>query len=244
MSIKLPDNLNTCLDSSWKVNWVEGINWWIKSLDDFFNRFSVSNWPNCHNYYNMSCFFNKLKVHLRDKNHFITNPVEYLAYLYYYKIKGTSTIFKEIWNLSHYSDYTKLWHLFTDTLWWTLRENTYMSVPKIENNNKKLEIQRQNFKNVLFWLLDSKTDFNTIWKKFDLDTYNSTKKTKICKLKYLFCYLMSLDEDEFVWYLFKMYNKWVWPTMIASELNIFADNMWYWLLIKADKDLVMRLLEI
>lgn len=219
---------------------------WIQkgviSLEDFLNKFDRSKWPNKHNYTDIYTFLLKLQLYINKNSIPITDPVQYLAYLYYQKNIWTHTIFNKIWQLTHYWDYTKLCYLFKYVFNWELRPNTHITVPKEKLNNLKLDTQREFFKSTILRLLasDKVQNKNYDW-SFNLVEFNNIEAKK-CKIIYLFCYILWTDEDNFVWMLYKMHANKVWPTMIANELNRFADNMWYWNLVDVNKDSILNML--
>ena len=209
-------------------------------MEDFLYDYSISNWPNKENYKDIYIFLCKIKKIIPTATD--NDSINFLAYLYYWKRLWCPEIYKIVWHLSHYPEYSKLNYLFREIFLWELRSKWEMSTNKQSRMDKEIEFKREVVRTEISDLLDIGEFNEDKCAVFEMDvfTHINTKKAKII---YILKYLLGLNEKKVLELLINLKNKWVWKVSMAREIKLFFDNMWYWNLVNVDKDTISRIIK-
>lgn len=213
----------------------------IKTLTDFLNKYSISSWPNSWNYNDIHYSLKKLEKALKTNDWngtSITDPIEYLHYLYFEKRHWAPTIFKEVWKFFHYDDYSKLNYLFKEIFSWKVRknwENTSWKISVKEINNRRIKKETKETKEMINDILSLKEVTESNFKdslnrknfpELSEETLNELIYSKVKMLKILWV-ISWKDEEKIKEIIISTRQNWTWATMIAKEIQELFDTLWF-----------------
>ncbi len=199
------------------------LKWWIVSLEWFLSKYDVKKWINYKAYARIYDFLVKIKNNLPN---WFSDPIVYMAYLYYFKKLNNTQIIETLWVEWLYVKPRYLSsNLFLNIFWWKLNPlvNKWPNAKWNVNNNwvqKQKDIIKNDIDTVLqfYRKLGSRTGIEFDKKLFDwIDSQEE-------KTIYLLSYLLCLKQTSVFEFLNDLLIQHVSYKIIASELNIFLDN--------------------